>query len=144
MARKRELELEVLRLQLQLDQATLNLENTREERGQYIEKANTLEWQLRAANDQAKDLQEQVQKLSIDKAVLMERLELLAAGIGDTTPHTGTLPLPTGHEPEEVEDARYALSAGRINQGEFREILEQYGFTNTEVDIDGIPGTQQF
>lgn len=143
MARKRELELEVVRLQLQLDQATMNLERTREERGQWIEKANNLEWTLRAERDQAKDLQEQVQKLTVDKAVLMERLELVAAGIGTGPTTPNGLPLPKGHEPEEIEDARYALSAGRINHAEFNALLEQYGFSNTEVEIDG-GGTPQF
>jgi chromosome segregation ATPase len=147
MGRKRELELEVLRLQLQLDQATMNLERVREERGQFVEKANTLEWSLRAANDQAKDLHDQLHKLAIDKAVLMERLELVAAGIAQNTPTTdpnNVRPLPTGHEPEEIEDARYALSAGRINHSEFQTILENYGFSNTEVHVDGIPGGPTF
>jgi chromosome segregation ATPase len=144
MRRKRELELEALRLQLQLDQATMNLERVREERGQFVEKANTLEWSLRAANDQARDLHEQIQSLTVKNAVLMERLELVAAGIAQNTPTTDTRPLPTGHEPEEIEDARYALSAGRINHSEFQTILENYGFSNTEVQVDGIPGGPTF
>lgn len=148
MARKRELELEVLRLQLQLDQAAINLENVREERGQYIEKANNIEWELRSSRDQAKDLQEQVQKLVVEKAVLMERLELVAAGIGQPaglSPAEGSpLPNPNSAEPEEIEDARFALSMGRINHGEFKKILENFGFSNTEVQIDGTPGFPQY
>lgn len=144
MARKRELELENVRLQLQLDQAERDRDRLQTERDGFAEKANTLEWELRASRDQLKDLQAQATKLATDKAVLMERLELVAAGIGTegrTTPNG--LPLPSGHEPEEIEDARYALSAGRINHAEFNALLEQYGFSNAEVEIDGA-GTPQF
>lgn len=141
--RKRELELEVLRLQLQLDNVTAERNRLQGEFERYAEKANNLEWQFRAERDQAKDLQEQVQKLTVDKAVLMERLELVAAGIGNGPSTPNGLPLPKGHEPEEIEDARYALSAGRINHAEFNALLEQYGFSNTEVEIDGT-GTPQF
>ena len=143
MARKRELELEVVGLRLRLEQAERDRDRLDAEWQRHAERANNLEWQLRAERDQSKDLQEQVQKLTTDKAVLLERLELVAAGIGTGPTTPNGLPLPKGHEPEEIEDARYALSAGRINHAEFNALLEQYGFTNTEVEIDGT-GTPQF
>jgi hypothetical protein len=145
MARKRELELEAVGLRLRLEQAERDRDRLQSERDLYAEKANTLEWEARAARDQVKDLQEQTQKLAVEKAVLMERLELIAAGIGpEPTPVSNDLPLPAGHEPEEVEDARYALAMGRINHSEFNKILEDFGFSNTEVQIDGTLGYPQY
>jgi chromosome segregation ATPase len=143
MARKRELELEGLRLQLQLEVAERDRDRLQSERNDFAERANTLEWSLRAATDREKDLQEKVVELDKAKAVLMERLELVSLGIGQSTPEPTALPYPTKHEPEEIEDARYALEAGRIDRGQFNEILTQYGFSNTEVEIAG-DGTPQF
>jgi hypothetical protein len=143
MARKRELELEVVRLQLQLDQAERDRDRLQQERDKYAEQANTLEWTLRSERDQAKDLKEQCVELDKQKAVLMERLELVSLGLVGNTPTPDALPYPTKHEPEEVEDARYARDAGRISTGEFNEILEKFGFSNTEIEFDGT-GTPQF
>lgn len=143
MARKHELELEVIRLQLQLESAERDRDRLQQERDKFAETANTLEWTLRSERDQAKDLKEQCVQLDKDKAILMERLELVSMGLAANTVAPNALPYPTKHEPEEVEDARYALDAGRITRGEFNEILEQYGFSNTEVEVDG-SGTPQF
>lgn len=143
MARKRELELEVVRLQLQLEAAERERDRLQQERDKFAETANTLEWTLRSERDQATDLKEQCVELDKQKAVLLERLELVSLGLGGNTPAPDALPYPTKHEPEEVEDARYARDAGRISTGEFNEILERYGFSNTEVEFDGT-GTPQF
>lgn len=144
MARKHELELEVIRLQLQLESAERDRDRLQQERDKYAETANTLEWTLRSERDQAKDLKEQCVELDKKNAILMERLELVSMGLGSPDPvEAPSLPYPTKHEPEEVEDARYARDAGRISTGEFNEILERYGFSNTEVEFDGT-GTPQF
>jgi chromosome segregation ATPase len=143
MGSKHKLELEVIRLQLQLEAAERDRDRLQQERDKFAETANTLEWTIRSERDQAADLKEQCTKLDKDKAILLERLELVSMGLGSNTVAPDALPYPTKHEPEEVEDARYAMDAGRITRGEFNEILEQHGFSNTEVEIDG-SGTPQF
>lgn len=65
--------------------------------------------------------------LERDKAVLLERLDLIA----------NHLPEPQAFSlSEDEEDARWALDRGVINQSQFESILEEAGAINTEIHFD--------
>lgn len=69
-------------------------------------------------------------ELEKDKAVLLERLDLLANHLP---------PAPTealNHISEEREDADYQLHAGLIDRDEYEAILASAGALNTEISFD--------
>lgn len=76
------------------------------------------------------DVKMENRQLDKDKAVLMERLDLMANyGIGRAAPAESM------HVSEEYEDAKHALDAGLIDQSQFEKLLEAAGFQNNEVEV---------
>jgi regulator of replication initiation timing len=74
-------------------------------------------------------LLEERHELEVKNAVLTERLDLLTSGVLDQKPS----PQAWG---EEVEDADFLFRTGKIDRGEFEAILENAGFSNTEIEFD--------
>lgn len=144
MASKRALELELVENRLRLERAAekneqLEKENERlrTELQATRESLASAQWAVTAETDKQKDLVEQIHKLQTEKAVLIERLDLvsnyLPGGQGTQLPDSSK------HKPEEIEDAEHALAFGNIDRQQFNAILEQHGFTNAEIEIDAGP-----
>lgn len=89
----------------------------------------------RAKEDQRKhdELAEKYHESEVKRAVLLERLDLLA----NHFPPAPTKPFNTMSE--EQEDADYALHAGLIDRDEYEAILAQAGALNTEISFDSDP-----
>lgn len=106
-----------------IELAKLELQNA--QYGREVARAETLADQ---ALKGARELEKKVAELEKDKAVLMERLDLLAN-------HLAPEPKAFSY-PEEVEDAQWQLDKGVINQNQFESILEAAGALNTEIHFD--------
>lgn len=117
-----EAKLKIMRLEDKLERAT-------DRERELLEQTQTLRTQRDMAKDRHKETIGQVHELDKKNAILMERLDLLANHLPAGQP--GAF-----NSPEEIEDAEWALSNGRINQAEFEEILAQAGALNTEIHFD--------